>query len=82
MALARGDAPTAVEALARARDGFAALQAVWEEAVAELWLGAAQVARGDVADARRAAEAAADVFDRVRSVRESEQARSLLSRIG
>jgi hypothetical protein len=81
-ALARGDAPSAVEALARARDGFAALQAVWEEAVAELWLAEAHVARDDVADARRAAEAAADVFDRVRSVRESEQARSLLSRIG
>ena len=81
-ALARDDAAMAIELLARARGGFAALGAAWEAAVAELWLAEAQASTGAVTDARTSAEAAADVFERVRSVREAEHARSLLARLG
>jgi len=81
-ALARGDAMRATELLARARDGFEALDARWEAALAKRWLGEAQLEAGASDDARASAEAALDVFEGLRSVRESEQARSLLSRIG
>ena len=80
-ALTRGDATNAVAALTQARDGFVALRAAWEGAIAGLWLAEAHVAAGDVPEARWAAEGAADVFERVRSVREAEQARSLLARL-
>ncbi len=40
-AVARGDASLALSALTRARDGFAALGARWEEALANLWLAQA-----------------------------------------
>ena len=80
-ALARGDAPSAVEALARATEGFAALAASWETALARLWLGEAQLA-ASIPGARESAEAALGVFEELRSVREAEQARSLLSRSG
>ncbi len=81
-ALARGDASGAIDALARARDGFTALGASWEAALARLWLGEAQLAAGAHADAREAAEAALDVFQALRSVQELERARSVLERIG
>ena len=81
MALARGDATTAVAALAHATEGFAGLGATWEAALARLWLGEARLA-ASIPGARESAEAALDVFEELRSVRESEQARSLLSRIG
>jgi tetratricopeptide (TPR) repeat protein len=79
--LARGDAAPATERLARARDGFASLGARWEAAVAELWLGEARLAAG-MSGARESAEAGLKVFDELRSVREAEQARSLLNRAG
>ena len=78
-ALARGDASSALGALTRARDGFTGLGARWDAAVAKLWLAEAQLAAGAPA-MRESAEDALGVFDELRSVRESEQARSLLSR--
>jgi class 3 adenylate cyclase len=76
--LARGDSVLAVERLGRARDGFAVLGARWEEALASLWLAEAQHALGSESDPRQAAEAALGVFEELRSVRELEQARTLL----
>ena len=81
-ALARGDVSRALETLARAWDGFGALGAPWEAAVAQVWLGEAQLAAGQAGDARRCATEAFDVFDDLRSVRERELARSLLDRAG
>jgi class 3 adenylate cyclase len=79
-ALARGDAEAAIEPLARARDGLAALSAPWESAVAELWLAEAQLALGRT-DALESARAAHDLFEELRSVRELEQARALVERL-
>jgi class 3 adenylate cyclase len=77
-ALARGDASLAVEALTRCRDGFAALGAPWEEALANVWLAESyRVARDQ--EAAAAAEAALRVFDELRSVRELDHARTLLA---
>jgi len=81
-ALARGDVSRALEMLARARDGFVALGAPWEAAVAQVWLGEAQLAAGQAGDACRCATEAFEVFDELRSVRERELARSLLDRAG
>ncbi|HET7745589.1 MAG TPA: adenylate/guanylate cyclase domain-containing protein [Gaiellaceae bacterium] len=80
-ALARGDASLAIEALTRARDGFAVLGARWESALASLWVAEAQGAQGAESEARFAAETALGVFDELRSVRELGRARSLLSRL-
>ena len=82
VALERYDTASAVAALTRAREGFASLGAAWEHAVAQLWLGEAQLAAGAPDDARGSAEAALGVFDALGSVRESERARGLLGRIG
>jgi class 3 adenylate cyclase len=81
-ALARGDAARAIEFLARARDGFETLDARWEAALAKLWLGEAQLEEGASDDARSSAHEALGLFEELRSVRETERARSLLSRIG
>jgi class 3 adenylate cyclase len=78
-ALVRGDGLLAVHALTNARDGFASLGAIWEEALANLWLAEAFRADGAESEARTAAEAALAVFDELRSVRELDHARSLLS---
>jgi class 3 adenylate cyclase len=81
-ALARGDGAGAAGSLTRAREGFAGLGARWDEALAALWLGEAQLTLEATGEARSAARAAYAVFDELRSVRELEQARSLLDRIG
>ena len=81
-ALARGDAPLARQALVRARDGFAALGARWEEAVANLWLATANRVDGVEVDARTAAGSGLDVFAELHSVRELEHARTLLLELG
>jgi tetratricopeptide (TPR) repeat protein len=80
--LARADATSAVAPLASARAGFARIGARWEAALAQLWLGEAQLALGDVEDARRSATDALEVFDELRSARERDLARSLLDRAG
>jgi hypothetical protein len=78
-ALAGGDTSLAAQSLTRARDGFASLGARWEEGLANLWLAEACLAAGAESDAWVAAEAALGVFDELRSVRELDRARSLLS---
>ena len=80
-ALAAGDAVRAQELQGRARDGFAALGAAWEAALAELWLGEAQLAAGALAEAQESAEAALTVLGPLRSGRELEHANSLLGRL-
>jgi class 3 adenylate cyclase len=80
-ALAGGDTVVAVDALSRARGGFASLGARWEAALAALSLAEAQRAAGAGPNARLTAEQALHVFDELQSVRESEQARSLLARL-
>jgi tetratricopeptide (TPR) repeat protein len=80
-ALAREDAALAVEALTRARDGFAQLGARWEDALASLWLAEALRARGSDGEARAVADAALSVFAELRSVRELEHARTLMSEV-
>ena len=81
-ALARGEARLALESLTRARDGFGALEARWEQALASLLLAEALRA-GDAEDeARATAEAALSVFDELRSVRELDRARAFLSPTG
>jgi class 3 adenylate cyclase len=79
-ALARGDAEAALEPLTRARDGFAALSAPWESAVAQLWLAEAQLAL-DRTGVRESALAARDLFEGLRSARELEHARLLVARL-
>jgi hypothetical protein len=66
--------------LTRAAEGFDGLSARWEAALARLWLAEAQLATG-MAGARESAQAAHDVFDALRSVRELEHARELLGRL-
>jgi class 3 adenylate cyclase len=78
-ALACSETALAIQALTRARDGFATLGARWEEALANLWLAEALRANGADQESRAAAEAALTVFVELRSVRELEHARSLLS---
>ena len=78
-ALAGGDLDLALHALTRAREGFAALDARWDEAVTCLWLAEAKRATGADDQARAEAERALRVFDELRSVRELEHARSLLA---
>ena len=80
-ALARGEAARAGDVLSRARDGFAALGARWEEAVSALWLAEALRADGASDEARTAAESAHAVFAELRSVRELEHAKALLSEL-
>ena len=80
-ALARGDVGLARGALARARDGFSALGARWEEAFTSLRLAEALETAGAANDARALAESAHAVFAELRSVRELELARALLERL-
>jgi hypothetical protein len=77
-ALARGKTTHAVDSLTRARNGFAAIGARWEAALASLWLAEAFRAAGDESEAQLAADTALHVFVELGSVRELEHARSLL----
>ena len=81
-ALARGDAELARQSLTRARDGFGALEARWEQALASLLLAEALRAVDAEDEARATAEAALSVFDELRSVRELDRARAFLSPTG
>jgi class 3 adenylate cyclase/tetratricopeptide (TPR) repeat protein len=68
----------AVELLGAAADGFAELGAVWEAAVSRLDLAAVLLPAGRSYDASTLAGGAAQVFDRLGSVRELSRARDLL----
>lgn len=81
-ALAREELGDAARLLTSAKVGFAAHGARWEAAVAQLWLGKAQLAAGEADAASRSTTEALGIFDELRSVRERELARSLLDRAG
>ncbi len=80
-ALARGDVGLARGALARARDGFSALGARWEEAFTSFGLAEALETAGAANDARALAESAHAVFAELRSVRELEHGTRLLAEL-
>ncbi len=78
-AAARGDLDVAAASLARAKEGFGALGAVWDEALASLALAEALAADpGRGAQARAAAAEALRTFDRLGSKREADRARTLI----
>ncbi|MET0937805.1 MAG: adenylate/guanylate cyclase domain-containing protein [Gaiellaceae bacterium] len=77
-AAAAGDPIQATELLGRSAEGFAALEARWEEAWSRLLLAEAIVA-SDSRRAERELAAALPVFEELRSVWEAERARALLA---
>jgi class 3 adenylate cyclase len=77
-AAAAGHRSRATELLTRSADGFASLEARWEEAWSRLLF--AEVVTGDDGSlAERELRRALEVFDVLHSVREAEQARALLA---
>ena len=79
-AAANGDATKAAELLRCSADGFAALEARWEEACSRLLLAEALVGT-DRQAAERELRAALPVFEQLGSVLEAERARASLERI-
>jgi class 3 adenylate cyclase len=77
-AAAGGDVPRAVDLLGRSAEGFAQLEARWEEAWSRLLLAEGLLA-GDPRRAERELAFALRVFVQLGSVREAEQARALLA---
>jgi hypothetical protein len=77
-ASAAGDIAAGARLLERSADGFAALEAVWEEAWSRLLL-AELVAASDARRAEQEGARALPVFERLGSVRELERARALLA---
>jgi len=81
-ALAAGRRLVAENTLKRAADGFASLEAPWEEARTRLFLAEAMLAARRIAEAREELEKAWPVFERLQSVRELARGRELLSAEG
>jgi hypothetical protein len=81
-AWATGEPDRAVQLLQRSRGHFATLEAPWEVALADLWLAEALATSGDTANARQRLEAAREVFERLGSLPELEQAAALAGRLG
>jgi hypothetical protein len=79
-ALGTGDPSAALEPLRRAVRGFTALEARWEAACSELFLGEALFALGRADEAETPLRSAAAVFQELSSVRELEHARRALVR--
>jgi len=77
---ARGSSERAVQLLTSAIEGFTGLEAVWEAAVSRLDLAQVLDASDRVVDARRAAEVARPVFERLGSVRELARVDEVLGR--
>ena len=65
--------------LKRAADGFASLEASWEEARTRLFLAEAMLAARRIAEAREQVEQAYPVFERLSSARELGRCRELLA---
>ena len=78
MALALGDVERSVPLLRRASDGFAELGAAWEAARTLVVLARAAARTEDRAGAEAAAAEGLIVLERLRSVRELDEARELL----
>jgi tetratricopeptide (TPR) repeat protein len=76
-AAARGDLEVALERLASAADGFAAIEATWERARTDLDLARALASAGRSEDAAARASAAGSVFAALGAVKEAEAARRL-----
>jgi hypothetical protein len=79
-AAASGDVARAAELLRRSADGFAALEARWEEAWSRLLLGETLL-RTDSSGAEQELRAALPVFEQLGSVAEVKRARSSLDEI-
>jgi tetratricopeptide (TPR) repeat protein len=77
-ALATGQRVVAERMLKRAAEGFASLEAVWEEARARLFLAEAFMPTNRIAEAREQIEKAWPVFERLQSVKELARSRDLL----
>jgi len=78
-ALAAGRRLVAENMLGRAAQGFASLEAVWEEARTRLFLAEAMLSARRIAEAREQVEKAFPVFQRLTSVRELARSRELLA---
>jgi class 3 adenylate cyclase/tetratricopeptide (TPR) repeat protein len=80
-ALAQREWDRAIERLGRAADGFASLEARWEEAQTRLLLAEALLGAGRPDDARGELDRAQPVFQRLTSVRELARDRELRARL-
>jgi tetratricopeptide (TPR) repeat protein len=78
-ASAAGRLPAAEEAFTRAAEGFASLEAAWEEARTRLYLAEVLYTASRIAEAREEIEKAYPVFERLQSVRELARCRELLA---
>ncbi|HEV8682049.1 MAG TPA: adenylate/guanylate cyclase domain-containing protein [Actinomycetota bacterium] len=81
-ALAAGRRLVAENTLKRAAEGFASLEAAWEEARTRLYLAEALLTARRIAEAREEIEKAYPVFERLQSVKELARCRELLAREG
>jgi class 3 adenylate cyclase len=79
-AAAAGDAARAVDLLRRSADGFARLEARWEESFSRLLLAEVLV-ESDGGSAQRELLAALPVFEQLGSVKEAAQAQALLAAV-
>jgi hypothetical protein len=79
-AAAHDDVVHSIEMLTRSADGFAALEAIWEEARSRLLL-ADVVSQHDHQQAKTQIGLALPVFERLRSVAEIQRTRALLDRL-
>ena len=79
-AAAHDDVVHSIEMLTRSADGFAALEAIWEEAPSRLLL-ADVVSQHDHQQAKTQIGLALPVFERLRSVAEIQRTRALLDRL-
>jgi class 3 adenylate cyclase/tetratricopeptide (TPR) repeat protein len=78
-ALAAGRRLVAENMLKRAAEGFASVEAAWEEACTRLFLAEAMLLARRIAEAREELEKAWPVFQRLQSVRELARARELIA---
>jgi class 3 adenylate cyclase len=81
-ALATGRRLVAENTLTRAAEGFASLDAAWEEARTRLYLAEAFLTARRIAEAREEIEKAWPVLERLQSVRELARSRELLAAEG
>jgi hypothetical protein len=79
-AVAQSEWDTAIDCLTRAADGFASLEARWEEARTRLMLAEALLGAGRPEDARGELDLAQPVFQQLTSVRELARDRELRAR--
>jgi len=81
-ALAAGDPARALERLEAARQRFAEIGARWERAFTELRMAEAQISVDDAVSARSSLGATLPLLEELSSLREIDQSRALLDRLG